>query len=239
MAYNRGPVAKSHSNHNCVCTIVAKESSAMLSNIVLDATLDLSVLETLRINVPMKTECNVTGIVRPPPVEEKPRPKTPPPAAKVAYVGERYEFKIEVDNLYSSKADPYFMFYLGDRFFYGGRDTALTDSKNAVWSFPVNGSDVKLLEMEGGSITLRWMDYEGSDYSNDFEVGETVIKAYDAIRNIKSGTSKFMVNSGLLIKKTSKSANIPTSMTRVKMTVTVLADPRKTLNRTGSIRNAK
>ena len=46
----------------CYCTIVAKESSAMLTNIVLEATLDLSVLERIKLDVPMKTDCYVNSV---------------------------------------------------------------------------------------------------------------------------------------------------------------------------------
>jgi len=46
-------------NNKCYCTVVSQESSAVLTNIVLEATLDLSVTEKISLDVPMQTECFV------------------------------------------------------------------------------------------------------------------------------------------------------------------------------------
>lgn len=61
--------------HGCHCTVIHKESSAVISNIVLEATVDLSVVERIKIDVPVKTHCQVRSMSKKPvvtQVESKP-----------------------------------------------------------------------------------------------------------------------------------------------------------------------
>lgn len=54
-----------HSNisgHGCHCTVTHQESSAIIKNIVLEATVDLSVLEKIKIDIPIKTQCSVKNL---------------------------------------------------------------------------------------------------------------------------------------------------------------------------------
>lgn len=226
-------------NNRCHCDVIRKESSAVLKNIVLEATVDLAVLEKIKIDVPMRTNCDVNIPEKPVVPEYKPPPPKPKPlpAAKVAYVGEVYKFTVEVKDLprmdslaTGGKADPYFYFYLYDngawKMYYGGRDTALKNTRHGHWSFPLVASEVKLSE----KIKIVWMDWDGNR-SNDDEIGITEISVTQAISGIRLGGT-YHESAGLKI--TGKRANNAV----VKLIVNKQAEPKpgQTLNRTNSIK---
>jgi len=223
----------------CSCEVIRKDSYATLSNIYMEATVNLGVLERIRLDVPMRTNCDVKGISvpkpKPAPVEQA-KPKPVVPAAKVAYVGEVYKFTVEVKDLprmdawaAGGKADPYFYFYLDSRMYYGGRDTALRNTRNGHWSFPLVASEVKLAE----KIIIKWMDWDTK--TQDDEIGMTELNVTQAISAIRLGNSMKQVTQNLRISgKRSNSAV-------VTLIVEKQAEPKagQTLNRTNSIRTTK
>jgi len=69
---NKQPKQLVYVNNRCHCTIISKESSAVLKNIVLEATLDLAVTEKISLDVPMQTECFVRTMGHQPVVVDTP-----------------------------------------------------------------------------------------------------------------------------------------------------------------------
>lgn len=232
--------------HRCYCEVVKKESSAVLHNIVLDASLDLSVLERIKVNVPMKTTCEVIDYtpinIKPPVVEYRPPPPKPQPkpipSAKVAYVGEVYRFTVIIEGLEVQHGrsdgymDPYFYFWIGDRHYYGGRERILEASAKGRWNFPLVASELKLAARENQQIKIVWMDYNmeyKETHIHDEEIGTTVLDVETSIKGILQGRTRHEVTDLKISGSKARTAF-------VRIISEKQAEPEKTINRTNSYR---
>jgi len=210
-------------NNRCTCEVIRQESYAVLSNIMLEATVRLGVEERIALDVPMHTECTVrqsgyqpvyvdtpvqqkTVTVQPakPVVVPKPQPakveQAKPVSRTASVVKEVFKIVVEVNDLpkmdtflNGGSADPYFYFYLDSKLYFGGRDKAIKNSRKGQWSFPILASLVR----GASKITIKWFDFD--QVGKDDEIGTTELEVSKAIRHITAGTSNKSVTNFLTI----------------------------------------
>lgn len=204
----------------CTCEVIRQESYATLSNIMLEATVNVGVYEKIMLDVPMHTECHVrqsgyqpvyvdTPVQQPKPVVV-PKPSIQPvqkvehvskPVSRTAsVVKEVFKIIVEVNDLpkmdtflNGGSADPYFYFYLDSKLYFGGRDKAIKNSRKGQWSFPILASLVR----GASKITIKWFDFD--QVGKDDEIGTTELEVSKAIQQITNGNSNKSISKFLSI----------------------------------------